>query len=298
MDHSPPPFFKQGPSYQARLFFFVLLSCALLLLDARYKALTTVRQGVALILYPVQQALLIPRDALRRAGEYFDGLTVAQRENEALRRRQIEGAQLNTQAQQLAAENAQLRRLLAAKERTAVPSVLGEVLYEARDAFSHRLVLDKGSFQGVLPGQPVIDDGGVVGQVTRVTQLTAEVSLLTDRDQMIPVQVLRNGIRAIAFGGETPGRLGLRFMAANADIQEKDILVTSGIDGIYPPGLPVATVEKVERDAAYGFAKIICQPSAGLERYRHFLVLLVVQPELPVLQPPETTGSHSKGSKR
>ena len=119
----------------------------------------------------------------------------------------------------------------------------------------------------------MIDETGVVGQVTRVHPLLSEVTLITDKDQAIPVQVVRNGLRAVAFGGGASGTLELRFMAANADIQNGDRLVTSGIDGTYPPGLPVATVVRIERDAAYAFARVVCQPAAGVDRGRYVLVL-------------------------
>ena len=135
------------------------------------------------------------------------------------------------------------------------------------------LFIDRGATHGVRPGSPVTDETGVVGQVTRVHALLSEVTLVTDRDQAIPVQVVRNGLRAIAFGGGASGTLELRFMAANADIQGNDRLVTSGIDGTYPPGLPVATVMRIERDAENAFARVVCRPAAGVDRGRFVLVL-------------------------
>jgi len=135
------------------------------------------------------------------------------------------------------------------------------------------VVIDRGSQGGVNAGSPVVDENGIIGQVTRVHALSSEVTLLTDKEQAIPVQVVRNGLRAVAFGAGSSGMLELRFMAANAEIQNGDKLVTSGIDGTYPPGLPVATVARIERDAAYAFARIVCQPAAGVESGRYVLVL-------------------------
>ena len=135
------------------------------------------------------------------------------------------------------------------------------------------MVIDKGSQSGIQAGEPVIDDVGVIGQVTRVYLLMSEVTLLSDKDQAIPLQVLRTGLRAVAYGGAEGGMLDLRFMPANADIRNGDVLVTSGIDGTYPPGLPVATVARIERDAAYAFARITLAPTAGIDRYRQVLVL-------------------------
>lgn len=261
--------------------FFVLLSLAMLVVDTRMRALDALREAIGVVLYPFQRVMLLPREGVRYVAEFFEVNSSVQQEIEAMRRQRIEMAQITAQAAQLAAENAQLRRLLGASERVQAPAVLVQVLYESRDPFSRRLIVDKGSAHGLLAGMPVIDDGGVVGQVVRTLPMTSEVALLTDRVQSIPIQVLRNGLRGITSGGEIPGRLGLRFMAADADVQVGDTLVTSGLDGVYPEGLPVAVVESVERDASSGFARILCKPIAGLDRHRHFLVLQTITSELP-----------------
>ncbi|GAA0514555.1 rod shape-determining protein MreC [Pigmentiphaga sp. GD03639] len=282
MQYSPPSFFKQGPPALVRLAFFVFLSLVMLVVDTRMRALDALREAVSVVLYPFQRVMLLPRDGVRYVADFFEVNSSVQQEIELMRRQRIEMAQSTAQAAQLASENAQLRRLLGASERVPAPAVLVQVLYESRDAFSRRLIIDKGSHYGIIAGMPVIDDGGVVGQVVRTSPMTSEVALLTDRVQSIPIQVLRNGLRGITSGGEIPGRLGLRFMASDADIQVGDTLVTSGLDGIYPEGLPVATVESVERDASSGFARILCKPVAGVDRYRHFLVLQTIKPqELP-----------------
>ena len=283
MQYSPPSFFKQGPDVWVRLVFFSLLSIALLIVDARFQTLDVVRQAVAVALYPFQRAVLLPGSLWSETTVFFESKTEFQREADDLARQRIEMSQVTTRATQLAEENAQLRRMLGASARVRVPSVRVEVLYEVRDAFSRRLIVDKGANHGLAAGMPLIDDGGVVGQVVRVSPLTSEVALLTDRDQMVPVQVLRNGVRSVAFGDEAPGRLGLRFMASDIDVQVGDDLVTSGLDGIYPAGLPVAKVDTVERDGSSGFARILAKPVARLDRHRHFLVLQTVQSELPAL---------------
>lgn len=280
MQYSPPAFFKQGPPAWVRLSFFVFVSIVLLIVDSRMRALDAMREVVSVAVYPFQRAMMLPRDGIRHIAELFEISSTGQQEAELLQRQRIEMAQATTQAAQLATENAQLRRLLGASERAQVPAVLVQVLSEARDPFNRRLIVDKGTRAGVQAGMPVIDDGGVVGQVVRTTVFSSEVALLTDRVQSIPIQVLRNGLRGVTNGGETGNRLGLRFMAADADIQVGDTLVTSGLDGVYPEGLPVAVVETVERDASFGFARIVCKPVAGLDRYRHFLVLQSLAPEL------------------
>jgi rod shape-determining protein MreC len=293
MEYAPPPLFNQGVSARARLAFFAFLAIALIIIDSRIKVLETVRVGVGVVLYPVQQALLVPGRIVDAVGNYFTSVSTLQRENEALKRQQVENAQALLQAKQSEQENERLRKLLAARERSRNHAILGTVLYESRDRFSHKLVLHVGTDDGVRAGSPVIDDVGVVGQVTRVFRNTSEVTLLTDKDQSIPIQIVRNGLRGVAFGGADPGTLDLRFMAANADIENGDVAVTSGLDGVYPVGLPVGKVITVERAAKDQFARIVLSPSAGVENHTYLLVLLIepsalpaapgpVQPEVPV----------------
>lgn len=281
MEQGPPPLFNQGVSARARLAFFAFLSAVLIIVDARVRSLETIRAGVGVVLYPVQAVLSLPRAAVDAAADFLRGTARLAQDNEALRRQAVEQAKLVQQTQQLLVENAQLRDLLALRKRVDVPTISVQSVQETRDAFTRRLVIDRGSQDNVRPGHPVIDAIGVVGQVTRAFPFTAEVTLLTDRDMSVPVQVLRNGLRGVAFGGQTPGTLDLRFMAANADIVKGDQLVTSGLDGVYPPGMPVATVDKIERVAGDQFARIVLLPSAGVQSNRHLLVLQVEAPALP-----------------
>ncbi|MES2026904.1 MAG: rod shape-determining protein MreC [Pseudomonadota bacterium] len=274
MEYSPPPLFKQGASARAKMVFFALIALVLLGVDSHMRSLAVVRQVISTALYPLQVVALAPRDALYYVGDYFTSLTSAQAENEKLKLQQTLDARTLQQGQQLLAENAQLRQLLGASERLPVKSLLGEILYDTRDAFTRKIVLNRGSQHGVEAGQPVIDHVGVVGQVTRVFPFSSEVTLLTDKNQAIPVQVVRNGLRSVAYGRGQSNVLDLRFMPTNADIQKGDVLVTSGIDGIYPPGLAVATVSQVENKSVDSFARIICQPSAGIDRNRQLLILL------------------------
>ena len=273
MEYQPPPFFNRGPAPLVRVTFFVSLAILLMVLDARFRYAENVRQVVALAAYPLQRIAMAPVDLFHGVANYFGRSAALQEENTALKARQLRAAPELLQLEALKEENNQLRRLLAAQERLPTTSVFAEILYAGRDPFSHKVVIDRGSQSGIQPGQPVIDDVGVIGQITRVFPLMSEVTLLSDKNQAIPLQVLRNGLRAIAYGGAEGGMLDLRFMAANADIRNGDMLVTSGIDGIYPPGLPVAAVTRIERDAAYAFAKIYLTPTAGTDRYRQVLVL-------------------------
>jgi rod shape-determining protein MreC len=286
MEYSPPPLFKQGASARAKVAFFSLLAIVLLVADAHLHTLTLIRQAVGTVLYPLQRIALMPRDAVYGMGTYFSSLARLDSENRQLRNQRVMDAQSLQQLQLLVAENTQLRKLLGAAEQLPVKSLMAEILYDARDPFTRKIVLDRGSNHGVEAGQPVIDDIGVVGQITRVFPFTSEVTLLTDKDQAIPVQAVRSGQRSIAYGTGQSGVLDLRFMAVNADIQKDDVLVTSGIDGVYPAGLAVAKVVRVEHKSSDAFAKIVCLPAAGIDRNKQLLILLT-EMKLPPRPAPE-----------
>jgi rod shape-determining protein MreC len=273
MEHTPPPFFKRGPAPLVRLFFFASLSLALLVLDARFRYADGLRGTLALIAYPLQRAATAPIDFLNAVGSYFSTQAQLVEDNATLRAKTLTLSQNAQRYEAAEAEMAQLRRLIGASEKLEVKTIPAEILYVGRDPYAHKVFINLGEKQGVKPGSPVADEAGVVGQVTRVHPLISEVTLLTDQDQAIPVQVVRNGLRAVAFGGGPSGMLELRFMPANAEIQNGDRLVTSGIDGTYPAGLPVATVVRIERDAEHSFARVVCKPAAGIDRGRFVLVL-------------------------
>lgn len=267
--------FRHGPAAELRLFVLAFLSLALLIVDARWTTLEPLRQGISVLLYPFQRIMLAPRDGVERLKDWIDAANELHLEKENLQRQRIELAQMATHAAQLAAENEQLRRLLNVPDVVTEPSIAVEVLFEPTSAFNHHLVFNKGSSSGIRPGMPVIDEGGVVGQIVRVTPFTSEAALITDDKLSIPVQILRNGLRLIAFGGGADGKVEVRYLTAGADIQPGDELVTSGIGGLFPAGLSVARVESVHRDSATGFAMALATPLAHPERHRHFLVLQV-----------------------
>lgn len=296
MDRSPPPFFKQGPSANARLGFFALLAIALLVIDSRTGMLNAMRQGIGTVLYPLQRTLLVPRDAVSISSDYLGEIHRLRAENGELRRIETANAYQLLQAEQLSQENRQLRELIGARDRAVVKSVVAEVLYDTRDPFSRKLVLDKGVQQGVAAGQPVVDAAGVVGQITRVFPLSSELTLVTDRNMALPVQLQRSGLRAIASGGAEPGRLELRFMSVNADVREGDVVSTSGLDSLYPPGLPVGKVVAVDRSRGGNFARVVVDPIAGVDRSRLLLVLLVDRSGQP--PPPPAEAAESTRTKR
>ena len=298
MDRSPPPFFRQGPSANARLLFFGLLSLALLIADARFDALGGLRQGIGNVLYPLQRVLLMPRDALAVAASYTTEITALREENAELKRIEGLNAKALLQIEQLANENKRLRELAGARERAAVRSVLAEVLYETRDPFTRKLVLDKGAQQQVTIGQPVIDAKGLIGQVTRVFQFTSEMTLVTDRNMTVPVVLQRTGMRSVAFGGAAPGRMELRFLASSADVKEGDLLTTSGLDALYPPGLPVGRIERIERGGENDFVKVLVAPTAEIQNNHLLVVLQVDTSAIPPAPPVESIDPARKRGRR
>jgi rod shape-determining protein MreC len=277
------------------------LALFLMVADTRLQLGKPVRMAVATALYPLQWALMQPIAALAQAGDYFTSLTQAQAQLQASNARLTQQALQAGQVDQLRLENTQLRQLLALRDRITVPGTAAQVLYEAADPYTRKVIIDRGLVHRVAAGSPVIDAFGVQGQVTRTFASTSEVTLVTDGDQAIPVLNTRTGLRGVAFGdaGAHAGALELRFMAANADVQEGDVLSTSGVDGVYPPGLPVARVTKVERRVDSVFARIYCEPLAQASGTLHVMVLAPVAAQIeprPVEQVPAAT--LKKGAKK
>lgn len=268
--HAPPPFFKRGPAPLVRLAFYVFVSLVLLVADLRFHTLDWVRLGLGTATWPLQRLAYMPVEMVGGIGRYFSSLNTLRKENDELHSRQLATANLLLRQRHLEDENKHLRALLDMRARLPAHGLVADILYALRDPFSRRVVIDKGLQQGIAPGRAVIDDIGVIGQVTRVFPLAAEVTLLTDRNQYIPVQVERNGLRAVLAGAGN-GYMELRYMPANAEVRPGDILSTSGLDEVYLPGLPVAKVLRVDRESA--FARIVCVPIAGVERHGQVMVL-------------------------
>jgi rod shape-determining protein MreC len=290
MDNSQSfQFFNRGPSPAVRLVFFSVLSLLLLFVDARYRYLESTRSALSVLVSPVQRLATLPGELWRQAGEFFVTQRSLVEENSVLHRQHENDAARLLQLQALQQENRQLRSLLELPQRSEFAAIAAEVVYAERDVFKRKVLVDKGADAKVQPGQVVMDDQGIVGQVTRVYPWMSEITLITEKDHAVPVQVLRNGLRTIVFGAGDTSQLSLRYMPISSDIQSGDLLVTSGIDGVYPPGIPVAKVTKIERDAAYPFARVACLPVGGVDRHRHLLILSGVPklPELPAEQPAE-----------
>lgn len=277
-----PRFFRHGPGPFARLFVFTLLSCLLIAEDTRFKYFPQLRQTIGVIIFPLQKIAYIPTSIYDQAGELIASFYLLE-ENEKLRQIYLDDRERLLKLQALEAENAQLRKLLGAVQRiepaSKTQAVLAEILFTPRDPFSHKITLNKGSRHHIQLGQAVIDEKGIVGQITQLYPWSSEVTLLTDKDHSVPVQVVRNSLRSVVSGTGKNDELELRYLSVNTDIQQGDLLVTSGIGGVYPPGIPVATVLKIERDPTGDFAQIISTPVAGVDRNRQVLILALVQPE-------------------
>jgi len=301
LDRTPPPFFRQGPSALTKLAVFSALAVFLMAADSRLKYTQPVRAAIATVLLPIQRVLLVPVELVEGGSDYAQGLTRAIAGERDARARLVAQAERAARVEQLAAENARLRALLDLRPALTVKSRTAEVLYEATDPYSRKLFIDRGSTQGILLGSPVINESGVLGQVTRVYPLSAEVTLLADKDAAIPVLNPRTQQRSAAFGAGDGHAMELRFMAGNADVQVGDLLLTSGVDGVYPPGLAVATVVKVDRKVDSGFARIGLEARANADAVRHVLVLDPLSAQMPPRPEPEvetTKPARQRGGRR
>ena len=278
LDGTPPPLFRQGPSALSKLLFFSVLALFLMVADTRLRMTQPLRAVVATVLYPVQWLALRPVLWARGSSAYFESLSTAKANEAAARTELGRQSQRANQVEQLALENLRLRQLLGLRERLSTTSQAAQVLYDAADPYAKKVIIDQGAAQQIEAGSPVLDENGVLGQVTRVYPLVSEVTLITDRDHAIPVLNTRSGVRGLAFGDASSraGGLELRFMDTNADVQVGDLLTTSGVDGVYPPGLPVARVLKVERRVDSAFARIVCTPLGLVSGASHVMVLKAV----------------------
>lgn len=297
LDSTPPPFFRQGPSALSKLVFFSALAVLLMVADVRFHVTQPLRNVVASALYPLQWLTLRPVIWAQGGSQYFESLNNSQTKEAAAQYKLGLQSQRAVQVEQLTLENTRLRALLEMRARINTPALAAQVLYDAADPYTRKVIIDKGSLAAVVAGAPVLDEAGVLGQVTRVYPLVSEVTLVTDRNQAIPVLSARTGVRALAFGDSSSrsGTLELRFIDANVDMVAGDLLTTSGVDGVYPPGLPVAKVLKIERRADSAFARITCAPVAGVAGSLHVLVLHPVTGEILARPEPDTTPPKKKG---
>lgn len=286
--------FKEEPSILLRTVVFCLLAVCLMVADTRFQLMPVIRQGVSVVIGPLEWAARQPVNWWSAAHGYFSGLEQARTEEEAARiRLQLQSLRA-AQVENLTLENERLRALLELREQAEITGRAAEVLYEAPDPYAQKLIVDRGLVQGIKVGSPVLDDQGVIGQVTRVLPLTSEVTLLTNEGFTIAVTNARTGVFGLAYGDPSmitnagTGSLELRFMPLNADVQPGDLLITSGIDGIYPVGLPVARVTQVEHNPGNSFAQVWCEPQARIHNTRYVMIVL---PASQLIEESEQLGS-------
>jgi rod shape-determining protein MreC len=267
---------RLGP--MARLLIWLLVGISCVAVDSRYHALDGLRSGFSLLLEPVRKVLRAPSDVAAELGDFFTRHRLLQKERDGLL---AERAQLivsvNT-AKELARENTELRTLMQLQTRPGQQVVHAALLYQGHDWFAQRITLDQGAGAGLRSGLPVVDAAGLVGQVRRVYPGSSEITLVSNPDQLTPVFVERTGQRGLA-AGSGRGQLELRYMPAQTDIRPDDRLLTSGIDRVYPAGIPVARVSRVSRSQSSPYLRVECLPLAGLDRSRAVLVL-IAQPQV------------------
>lgn len=283
-----PAFFVRGPSPFSRMMFFCALSIVLMAVDSRLNYLAQFRQTFIAALHPLEMVAKAPSEWGMNIRHYFTAHGRLLDENQALKLEAIEHKVMLQRLQTIELENAHLKTLLKGNAPIIPKAILGEILHMGRDPFSNVIVVNRGTQHGVKAGQAVVDAEGVVGQVTRAFPFSAEVTLITDDNLSIPIQVERNQLRAIAFGEGKSNTIDLPFLPTSVDIKVGDKLVTSGIDGVYPAGLAVAKVTQVRQSPDSPFAKIVSTPIAGVNNHLQLLILSLPEPEIKVEDEPST----------
>jgi rod shape-determining protein MreC len=301
LDRTPPPFFKQGPTSLSKLLLLSALALFLMVADKRFEVGKIVRASLATVLSPAVSVVVAPVVALQDSFKYVDTISSVKLSEQETHRKLLLQSQRASQVESLTLENSRLRLLLSLKNTLTTPSQAAEVLYDAADPYSRKIIVNKGSMDAVQLGSPVLDELGVLGQVVRVFPLTSEVALIIDKEQTTPVLNTRTGVRSVAYGNPSASGdvLELRFISGNSDVLAGDLLTTSGVDGVYPAGLQVAKIEKIERRADSGFAKIVCTPKANVLGAKHVLILNPLT-KVDAARPAEETAmsTNKRGAKK
>jgi rod shape-determining protein MreC len=245
-----------------------------MLIDFRFRTIDLVRDYINLGLRPLEYIMQLPRNLFTASDIYLTTRSTLADENTQLKQRQMELTLLANQSELLRIENQNLRQLLNLQKEVAYTTIPVEILYNPSNPISQRVIIDRGAEDGLKLGNPIASDSGILGQVVRLYGGSAEVSLLEDRDFAVPVQVARNGLRAAVFGTGRGSLLELRYLPVASDLEVGDVLLTSGIDGTYPPGFAVAMITRIERNIDKNTANVFCTPVAGINKNRQALALL------------------------
>ena len=262
---------RLGPT--ARLLIWLLVGVSCVVVDARYHALDGLRSGFSLVLQPAREIMRAPSDVAAELGGFFTRHRLLQKERDALLAERARLLVSVNAAKDLVRENTELRTLLQLQTRPGQQVVHAAQLYQGHDWFAQRITLDQGAGAGLRSGLPVVDAAGLVGQVSQVYPGSSDVTLVSSPEQLTPVFVERTGQRGLA-AGSGRGQLELRYMPAQTDIRPGDRLLTSGIDRVYPTGIPVARISRVSRSQSSPYLRVDCLPLAGLDRSRAVLVLI------------------------
>jgi rod shape-determining protein MreC len=273
LSQNPPPFFRQGLSARIKLIIALSAAAVLMQLDSEVNIAKPLRQGLSVVLYPIAETLLLPRDFALWLTDRLKTVSELASEVDRMRDAELRNAEMLLLVDQVQTDNQNLRGLLEIRQQSNLPSIVAEVRAGLQDNLSRKVLISKGMEHQVSVGDPVINSQGVVGQVSRVFPLTSEVRLLSDEQLMVPIFLPSAGIRAISQGlGEQDG-FQIRFVNLAAEIKEGDLIVTSGLDGLYPAGLAVGQVSLVVAAPQGQFPTVIGRPTASVARHKEVLVI-------------------------
>lgn len=267
-----PVFMKRGWMPIWRFGIALTLSFILMTIDARFTYLHQARRMLATTALPIQHLASLPTHQWWKIDTWFTNQSILVNENQRLQAELLKNVSMQTEFDGIKAENEELRALLGLRPNYAINSTTATFLYRSRIPAEQKIIIDQGEKEGIQLGQAVADSKGIIGQVTRIYPFLSEVTLLTEKGFGIPIKIIRTGAFGLVFGKGLGQRLELRFATQDMDIKEGDILVTSGIDGIYPANLPVARVQHLQRKSDTMFMQIECVPLAQLDRHRHMLL--------------------------
>lgn len=306
--HEPDarPLLLGGPALGLRLIVLALLSLGLMVADHRHHQLAVIRDWLSAVAYPVQWIVQAPLGVWDSAREALASRTRLEADNVRLRADNLVLRLRQMRYESLEQENQRLRAARESTSRVVQRTLVAEIVRVDLDPFRQRVLVNKGSLAGVFRGQAALDANGIFGQVTRVGPLSAEVILLSDPEHAIPVQVNRTGARTIALGTGRSGQLSLPYLPQNSDVVAGDLLVSSGLGGVYPPGYPVGKITSVERDPSQPLLSVAAEPLAALDRDPEILLVwfdnTVVEPEpaapsaaapqAPAAAPPAAAGGN------
>jgi rod shape-determining protein MreC len=285
--------FIRGPSSTFRMIILVIASIALMTVDHRWKSLEMVRSTLSSVLYPLQYTIDLPIRLYYWTDEVISTQQALLDKNREFEARHLENRVQLQKLDIIEKENDRLRQLLSATPKTTERLLISEIINVDVDPYRQLILLNKGSSNDVYQGQPIIDAQGVMGQIVHVGPISSSAMLITDASHVLPVQIDRTGLRANAFGTGKIDQLDLRYLPHNADIQVGDVLITSGLGGVFPPNYPVANITKVERPAGEPFALIEATPIAQLDKSREVLLVWQNEPELIEKKPDESNTNNS-----